>query len=237
MNDTLSVSLQKSWVNSSVEVKVTKKSAPSLNMAALFRDTKQQSAYMWGGWAVPGTMPKYKELWEFAADTSGGGTWRVLDAANPAFQNNLVRTNAASAATCNGRGMYLGGYEDVNTDTVHSARAYLPTPGLVTYDIAARTWANVSATGFNTYGTTLYGAAACAGNFGKAGLFFPIGGDETDLQTWNDNGRSLIDTSVLKFYDVDGDKWHSQPTSGEAPPVRDRHCVAGVQGPNGTYEM
>ena len=67
-----------------------------------------------------------------------------LDAANPAFQNNLVRTNAASSATCNGRGMYLGGYEDVNTDTVHDAHAYLPTPGVVTYDIATRTWANAS---------------------------------------------------------------------------------------------
>lgn len=245
MNDTLSVNLKESWINSTVDIKVTNQTAPSLNKAALWRDPQQRTAYLWGGSAVPGTVPETKELWQFTADDNGGGTWSTSDPANSDELWSLARTNAASAASCHGKGFYLGGYQGPDTDS-WSTGSRLPMPGLVTYDMETRRWDNVSAAsepnrpGFNKYGTSLYGAAACAENFGQRGLFFPIGGQLSDgLRAINStaNGRFLTDMASLTFYDVTNDRWHTQQTSGPTPPQRDRHCVAGVKGPNGTYEM
>lgn len=248
MNDTLSVNLKQSWTNSTVELKVTNQLAPSFNRAAFWSDPQQRTAYLWGGWAVPGTLPKVKELWQFTADDDGGGTWSTPPVANNDEFLSIARTSAASAAACNGKGFYLGGFQSPKTDPWNETNRLLPKSGLVTYDMETRTWDNVSAAsdpeanrlGFNNYGTSLYGAAACAENFGPRGLFFPIGGQLSDgLREFSetDNGRFLIDMANLTFYDVKKDKWHTQQTSGAPPPQRDRHCVAGAKGPNGTYEM
>ncbi|KAG8158440.1 hypothetical protein KVR01_011562 [Diaporthe batatas] len=243
LNDTLSISLKDSWVNSTVEIKVTEQAAPSFNKAAFWSDPQQQTAYLWGGWAIAGTLPKTRELWQFTADDDGGGTWDRPAEANP---GDLRRTVGASAATCNGKALYLGGYASPLTDSFYAGDNItnrIPTPGLLTYDMETRSWANESASpGFNGYGTSYYGAAACAENFGQRGVFFPIGGIVSDgLRTFDvdtDSGGILNDFSVeLKFYDVEQDKWYAQQTSGAKPDARDHHCVAGVEGPNGTYDI
>lgn len=223
---------------------MTEQRAPSFNKAAFWSDPQQQTAYLWGGWAFPGILPDTRELWQFTADNDGGGTWDRPIAANPGELYRIARTNAASAATCNGKALYLGGFQSQYTDPWYAAGniSRLPTPGLVTYDMETRSWANESAApGFNEYGTSIYGAAACAENFGSRGLFFPIGGHVSDgLRTFDAPTTSgfLIDFSVeLKFYDMENEEWHTQQTSGDRPDPRDRHCVAGVEGPNGTYDM
>lgn len=241
VTDTLSLSLRESWVNSTVQFKVTNQAAPSLIRAAFWRDPTQSSAYLWGGRARPGLLPRARELWQFTANDEGGGEWSRPDAANQDELVELARTNAASSATCNGKAFYLGGYQNNHTDPRLETNSRLPTPGLVTYDMETRTWENVSAApGFNRYGTSIYGAAACAENLGRNGVFFPISGHVSDgLREFNafTNGQFLMDTGELRFYDVDSGKWYAQKTSGDKPDPRDRHCVAGVEGQNGTYDM
>lgn len=241
VNDTLSISLRESWVNSTVEIRVTEQEAPSLSNAAFWRDPEQQTAYLWGGWAGNGTLPHKREFWQFTANDDGGGEWSRPVASNEDKLVELMRTRAASAATCNGKALYLGGYQNPSTDSRLETWNNVPAPGLVTYDMETRRWDNVSAapgpnrSGFNELGTSIHGAAACAEGFGPRGVFFPIGG-----HAWVNaygEGQSFMNMGNLTFYDVGNDRWYAQQTSGDTPPPRDRHCVAGAQGPNGTYEM
>lgn len=244
VNDTLSIDLRESWVNSTVELKVTSQTAPSLNKEAFWRDPQQQTAYLWGGWAASNRLPQTRQLWQFTADDDGGGTWDGLIPAHAGDLLNIVRTSGASAAACNGKALYLGGVASRSTDSwfTEDNTARVSMPGLVTYDMETRSWANKTAgPGFNDFGTSIYGAAACAENFGQRGLFFPIGGHVSDgTRSFNGALTSgfLIDfADEVQFYDVESDAWYTQQTSGAKPEPRDRHCVAGAEGPNGTYEM
>lgn len=241
MKDTLSVSLKESWVNSTVQFKVTNQTAPSFHKAAFWRDPNQPTAYLWGGWARKGNLPTTTELWQFTANDDGGGEWSMPDPANPDALIPLLRTNGASTATCNGKALYLGGYQSNITDSRCQTDDKLPTPGLMTYDMETRIWGNVSAApGLNRYGTSIYGAAACAENLGRNGLFFPISGQVADVVPDFDqvkNSQFMMDTANLTFYDVENERWYWQQTSGDNPDTRGRHCVAGVQSSNGTYEM
>lgn len=239
--DTLSLSLKESWVNSTVQFKVTNQTAPSFNRAAFWRDPNQPTAYLWGGWARRGNLPTTTELWQFTADDDGSGEWSRPDPANPDALMPLMRTNGASTATCNGKALYIGGYQSNMTDSRLETASRLPTPGMLTYDMETGMWANIStAPGLNRYGTSLYGAAACAENLGRNGLFFPISGQLADVlpgYSQINNAQFMMGTANLTFYDVENDKWYWQQTSGDNPDTRGRHCVAGVQSSNGTYEM
>lgn len=241
VNDTLSLSLKESWSASTAQFKVTKQTAPSFQKAAFWRDPYRKTAYLWGGWAPRSILYRYKDLWQFTADDDGGGTWDYSEPANPDILQSLWRTNAASAAVCKGEAFYLGGYVGNNTDYWHTTDNKQPTPGLVTYNMETQTWGNISAAPFfNNYGTSIYGDAVCAENLGQSGLFLPIGGHvSAGLRDFNeiDNGRYLMNMDNVTFYDVRNKTWYWQKTSGQRPDRRDRHCVAGVQGPNGTYNM
>lgn len=240
MKDTLSISLKESWVNSTVQFKVTNQTAPSLRREAFWRHPNQPTAYLWGGWSW-NNLPTTTELWQFTADDDGGGEWSRPDPANPDELIPLLRTNGASTATCNGKALYLGGYQSNITDSRLETDSKLPTPGLLTYEMETRLWANIStAPALNRYGTSLYGAAACAENLGANGLFFPISGQVADAQpdyNQTNNAQFMMDTGNLTFYDVENNRWYWQQTSGDNPDTRGRHCVAGVQSMNGTYEM
>lgn len=241
VKDTLSISLKESWVNSTVQFKVTNQTAPSFGRAAFWRDPNQPTAYLWGGWSRESNLPTTTELWQFTANEDGGGEWTRPDPANPDVLIPLLRTNGASTATCNGKALYLGGYQSNITDSRLETDSKLPTPGLLTYDMETRFWANVSAApALNRYGTSIYGAGACADNLGANGLFFAISGQVADvLPDYNQtkNAQFMMDTGNLTFYDVENDRWYWQQTSGDNPDTRGRHCVAGVQSSNGTYEM
>lgn len=242
MNETLSLSLKESWVNSTVRIQALKQDAPSFSKAALWRSPDQKSAYWWGGHVYAGKPAVKDGLWQFTADGegAGGGAWRLANTANRDFLLGLPRTTGASTAVCKEKALYLGGFESGMTDRGYEDTGRHPVPGLVSYDMEKQTWDNVSAApGFNDRGTSIYGAGACAENFGSRGLFFSIGGNKANPDKgFSDNTSNiLINTTVLNFYDVARNTWHSQQTTGDKPPPRDRHCAAGVAGPNGTYEM
>ncbi|KAH9907521.1 hypothetical protein F4778DRAFT_544958 [Xylariomycetidae sp. FL2044] len=237
LNDTLSLPLRSSWNNETVPILVQPKSAPVFWKAALF--TSGDSMVMWGGLGSKGKLPDSKMPWQWTATGSGGGTWDTVTPSNSDFEDQFVRTSGASKTTCNGTGLYLGGWVGGETDSGLGLKTTdnLPVPGLLTYDMATRTWTNESADGFHKYGTNIGGAATCVQGFGERGLFMSLGGNWGDLGTYVDDGSRLIDMGTVSFWDVATKKWYSQITTGETPTVRDRHCVAGVQSPNGTYEI
>lgn len=237
MNETLSLSLKESWTNSTVQFEALEQKAPSFSKGALWRSPDQKSAYWWGGHVFAGGAAP-KNLWQFTADNEGGGTWQLANTINRDFLLGYPRTTGASTAVCKGKALYLGGFESSATGSSSDGKGRQPVSGLASYDMEKQRWDKASAApGFNKFGTSIYGAGACAENFGSGGLFFSIGGNMADQDFKDDSSNMLIDMDVLHFYDVASDTWHSQKTSGEAPPVRDRHCAVGAAGPNGTYEM
>lgn len=237
MNETLSLSLKESWTNSTVQFHVVEQKAPSFSKAALWRSPDEKSAYWWGGNVFAGG-PAAKNLWQFTADSKGGGTWQLANTVNRDFLLEWPRTTGASTAVCKEKALYLGGFESPATDSRSKEKGRQPISGLASYDTERQRWDKASAApGFNRFGTSIYGAGACAENFGSGGLFFSIGGNVADQDFQDNSGNIPIYTAVLNFYDVAGDTWHSQQTPGDAPRARDRHCAAGVAGPNGTYEM
>lgn len=233
VNDTLSLPLASSWTNSSLTLKTTRKTAPVFNRASLW--TSNGSVYMWGGQGPFDHPPKGQDLWRFKTDGAGGGSWSIQEPSNKDVFLGLKRTTGAASAVCGDVGFHLGGLHSPATDPNIKGRSL--TPGLLSYDMGTRTWTNQSAVGYNNFGTSVYGSATCVSNFGKKGLFLPLGGAVASSGAYKGDGSELMDLETVKFYDLSSDTWYSQLTSGEVPRPRSRFCVAGAVSANNTYEM
>jgi hypothetical protein len=230
-NKTLSISLSQSWTNTTIPWTVIDKSSPVMSFAAPWSDDKAR--YMYGG--VGPSAELSTDLWEFTASGSGGGSWALQSPANTDVLIGIIPTSQAGRASCNGTGVYLGGYTYVD---IGNALYLFAVPGLLTYDYATRTWANESSLGLNSFGTMLSGAAACVQGFNQKGLFLPLGGEVWNTRSaWPADGSGLLDLGTVQMYDVDTNKWYSQTTTGDTPGQRSDMCVTGALGQNGTYEM
>ncbi|KAI0004358.1 hypothetical protein F4779DRAFT_600151 [Xylariaceae sp. FL0662B] len=237
INDTLSLSLAESWNNASVSMRTIQKAPPNFIRSAYW--SYDDSFYMWGGQASYGVLPPSKDLWHFTVDGAGGGSWEILNPANRDVFMQLTRSTGASFATCNGMGLYMGGYQSLATDNITglTALSRVPVPGLLTFDAKTKLWSNRSATDFNIFGTSLFGGATCLEGVGKRGVFLPLGGNVANRLAFDDNGSGLVDMATIKFYDVAANKWYTQTTAGDSPPLRDRFCISVARSQNNTYEV
>ncbi|KAI3320526.1 hypothetical protein HD806DRAFT_547359 [Xylariaceae sp. AK1471] len=243
VNGTLSLSLNEPWTNLSASLKQTFKPAPIFRSSNIWTDPVEEVFYMWGGQAPGGNLTRTRELWQFAADKKGGGNWSAVTPANPDVFVGLRRGACSSWATCNGLGVALGGFGWVWTDPAFSdsndSSKGVPIPGLLSYNISTRMWANESAKAFNGLGTSQKGSAACVPSAGTegVGLILPLGGLFSDLVVFEQDTTSTNDLGNLTFYDIASKTWHSQTASGQIPPGRESFCVVGVQGENNTFEI
>ncbi|GAP92145.2 putative kelch repeat protein [Rosellinia necatrix] len=238
VNHTLSIPLRSSWTTESVTWKSNKKAAPVTLSGSLW--SYQDTLVSWGGTGSYGEWPVRKSPWQFVVDGNGGGEWSIVDPSNRDVFIGITRTSNAAAATCNGRGLAVGGWAGPSTDPDFRDAAFgstIPIPGLITYDMQTKTWANESAVGLNQFGTSILGSGVCLEEIGGAGVFFVIGGDVATHYSWREDGSGLISLREIHFWDVDKKRWHSQLTTGETPPPRDRHCLGSARGLNNTYEI
>ncbi|KAH9905351.1 hypothetical protein F4778DRAFT_729703 [Xylariomycetidae sp. FL2044] len=237
VNHTLSIPLREAWTNKSVTPKIINKEAPTLNKAALW--PYDDSIYMWGGQGPYGNVPATKDLWQFRTDGQGGGSWDIINPSNTDLFFQFVRSTAAVKSICNNVGLYMGGYISAATDRIDdlTLQSRIPVPGILTYDVEARKWANESATDYNMFGTSLNAGGTCLSTLGENGLFVVIGGNFADAVVFEDNGRSMMDMATVRFYDVAANKWYSQPTTGDPPRLTDRMCIAHAQSQNATTEI
>ncbi|KAI0975624.1 hypothetical protein F4678DRAFT_483876 [Xylaria arbuscula] len=241
VNDTLSLSLAEEWTNITASFISTPGPAPAFRGEDLWVD--QQSFYMWGGQAPNGNLTTLRALWMFTVDGRGSGDWSTPSPNNDAIFTGIRRGNGASWTTCGGYGLALGGFGWAWTDFAFSdwntQDGFLPLPGLLSYEISSRTWANESANGFNGLGTSHFGEAACLPSSGTngTGIFLPLGGQTSGLTTFSRYGDPLNNFNNLSFFDIATQTWHWQTTTGVIPPGRVDSCVVGVQGQNDTYEI
>ncbi|KAI0528418.1 hypothetical protein GGR58DRAFT_509367 [Xylaria digitata] len=223
INHTLSIPLHESWSTETVTWKLTKKEAPVFLFATLW--TYQDTWINWGGQESLGDTIYAYDPWQFTSDGNGGGEWSPSNPYNRADFVGITRTWGGAGASCNGKGLYVGGIV-----------GELPLPGLITCDIETRTWSNESALGLNRFGTSVSGAGACLEEHGSEGVLFVIGGDLVDQSPYSQKA-GLIDMRNIGFWNVGTKTWHSQITNGETPSIRLKHCLSVAKSPDNTYEI
>ncbi|KAH8892581.1 hypothetical protein GQ53DRAFT_822784 [Thozetella sp. PMI_491] len=233
-NSTLSIPLDKSWTPSTAIFSTVSKGASRVvKQGALWTDPSSGLFYEWAGEGPYGNRigANNSHIWKFTPDGKGGGLWAV--AGNTPGGDVRGGTDGTSVV-CGGTGFWLGGYGTASSDAAYSDD--FPQPGLVSYSFSSGVWTNVSAPA--PYSPHLHGDAVCL-PFGPAnhqGLVLFLGGSQMGVATTQ--VRNPVPLDNLTFYDPSSNVWYWQKTTGDAiPEARENHCVVGVAGPNGTYEI
>ncbi|KAI1300788.1 hypothetical protein F5Y03DRAFT_396975 [Xylaria venustula] len=210
VNDTLSLSLAEEWTNITASFISTPGPAPAFRGEDLWVD--QQSFYMWGGQAPNGNLTTLRALWMLTVDGRGSGDWSTPSPNNDATFTGIRRGNGASWTTCGGYGLALGGFGWAWTDFAlsdwNTQDGVLPLPGLLSYEINSRTWANNRPMGSMGWGPAI---------------------STSGLTTFSRSGDPLNNFNNLSFFDIATQTWHWQTTTGVIPPGRVHSCVVGVQ--------
>ena len=151
---------------------------------------------------------------------------------------SFTRSAGAIGASGNGTGYLLGGYETAATAPQNAdLQGFLPTPGIVSYDIEAGTWRNESAAGYSAYGTAMYGQMQYVPIAGNGGLLVVLGGGTSNAVEWTDRGANYISFKEINIYHPATSTWHKQSASGPIPNPRARFCSVAAQGNSGSYEI
>ncbi|KAI0838915.1 hypothetical protein F5Y06DRAFT_303523 [Hypoxylon sp. FL0890] len=207
VNSTLSLRLDESWTN----------------------DT--------AGMALGSDLPPTNEQWLFNADGTGGGTWSQVPQGDFRDFSQLRRPVGAAFTQSAHVGFALGGQATSMTDSsIQKDYPGYALTDLVSYNFETGQWTNTSTVEqYGGYGTSLNARAEYI-PFGPNGLLLFLGGAETPVDATN---NSIVEPTwnIVYLHDPVTGKWYRQPTSGERPPVVERACSVGVQGPNNTYEI
>ncbi|KAI1651440.1 uncharacterized protein F4817DRAFT_131302 [Daldinia loculata] len=238
VSSTLSLNLNESWTNETVEFRTIPKAAPLLGQQVYWTDHSYNPGafYVWGGKTMDNGSPPEDQLWYFSADGSGGGSWSQLPQGDYRQFSQLLRPAGASFTQSANMGYSFGGLASRESDhSIQKADPGYAVKGVVSYDFQTNQWANHSSESFGDYGTSLYGCAEYV-PFGPNGLLVFLGGIETtvDVNSVYTNGVSWTE---LTLYDPVTGKWYTQKTTGDPPPRVERACSVGVRGPNNTYEI
>ena len=242
-NVTLAIDLSKSWAPSSIDIQVYSKTngPPSLNYGKLWASADGKSFYAYGG--VPGLAPNNhppnppNSLWQF----SDGG-WTEVTQPNGNLFPSLTRPAVSLAASGNGVGYMLGGYDSLHNVTFDPNRPWTPVPGILSYNMTTGAWTNSSATGFSQAGTAFVGALEFVPIFGSNGLLIAMGGETSSSSGWWDVGQNLNSFANISVYDPSTQTWYWQNATGytgpgDIPGGSSMFCYAGVQSSETTYEM
>ncbi|KAL5870355.1 hypothetical protein ACKVWC_011099 [Pyricularia oryzae] len=248
VNSTFSIPLNEPWTNKTVVFRETPvDNESSMNHASVWTDAGSDSAgatkmYIWGGergYTIVTDEARNPRLRVFTADGKGGGSWAHEELPKP---QSIVRVAGPSTVGCGGFGYTFGGFSSERTDFRVRQGGLTPIPGLIKYDIAAKSWTNETALVHPPFGTHQFGRAVCLPGLGApestddkaTGLAFFMGGAALTRRDMSET--TGIDFQNVTFYD--GRRWHSQLTTGEAPLPRTRHCVVAARsGGSGSYEI
>ncbi|KAL8371737.1 hypothetical protein RB595_001507 [Gaeumannomyces hyphopodioides] len=232
VNSTLSLSLKTSWTNSTAKwTETSRAGVPKLVKTGFWPDPWTKSFYQWAGSMVYGAIPPPNQLWRFAADGAGRGSWSQVAVPDAVGFGALVKPAACASAWGADRvGYCVSGWLDKATDTTGSRRIGIP--GMVTFDMETTTFKNVSTDGLKDRGMAIESRAQSVPFGPKAnsrGLLVLFGG--------MDYGSPQFSFSNLSIYDPEQGRWHWQTTTGSRPTGRERFCHVGAAGDNGTYEI
>ena len=200
-----------------------------LNNMRLWPANDNQTCYSFGGatnyifstWLSPPTV-----MYQFVLNGLGNGSWSDFNSASSVW-SSLTRPNMAAGATLDNTGYIMGGVESSHSSqgTMNLGDAFVLVPGIASYNMTSGQWSNDTAP-VNVSNIFLEPVT----NFGAAGLL--IGAGHADYSI-----TAPTTISNLAIFEPMGKTWHNQPTTGNAPKIRDWACTIGLPGENGTYEM
>ncbi|KAH8663296.1 hypothetical protein BGZ61DRAFT_321567, partial [Ilyonectria robusta] len=243
VNNTLSIPLNTSWTNATVTFTEIEKDEPlPANNLRLWAGAESDTLYRWGGDGPYGNTDLGDDiaLWAIQLDDDGQGSWAKKSAANDDFFSDIYSGASGAGTVCDDMGVYVGGYGSGASDARFSETVFpdrMPLPGVLTYNMTDRTWANESTVPLNPpYGTWISGEALCVPGFTTNSLVFVIGGQTTPRASAARVDADFTDFANITFYDPVQNQWYWQEASGDVPRGRELFCAVGVEG-NGTYDI
>ena len=236
VNSTLSIDMSNSWTTSDVVLRIIERPWSAKANQAIWTDQKAGNFYVWGGkWIRSVNMTK-NELWKFTPDGYGAGTWATEAPANPDLFNNLHQGENGAFVNSNDTGFFIGGLATGWTEYGRGRTQALP--GMVAFNMNTKTWQN-GTTSFSPFDTLAGGSAVHAPNLGSNGLIVVLGGIAHAVVGEPDwVNAPAFDFHNLTFFDPQTKRRYWQLATGNIPPSpRVFACSAGVQNPDGGYEM
>ncbi|OHW93117.1 kelch repeat protein [Colletotrichum incanum] len=234
VNSTLSIDLSKSWSASNVTITELSKGSQARSGQALWRNEATNTLWVWGGHSPNGAPREDPASWKFEADGKGGGEWSKETPANPTFFTDLKRSEEGAFVSTPDAGFWFGGGASGWTNPNPIPQAV---PGIVTYNMTTKSWANETSNAFSENGTVNGGSAIYIPTFGPNGLITVMGGSTSALEPNQRTPTGWLDFNNLTFFDPITRNWYWQQTTGNAPTARRGFCSVGVNGTNGTYEI
>lgn len=228
--------MTQSWTNDSVEFSIIKKttdSNPPLNQQILWPGGDNRTAFAFGGevtWLLNKLPAPPIELWQLTSDGQGGGNWSNFNVGNNPGFAHLRRPDVALGATVDETGFILGGLQNSHSGpTTQNLKGHIPIPGIVAFNMSSNTWSNSSMPSSLMPYNGKNGILASVPTFGPRGLLVATGINPTSA-----NPEPF---HTITIYEPGSRQWHNQTATGDVPEGRDKACVVGVQGDNGTYEV
>lgn len=199
---------------------------------SLWYDPKSNYVYEWGGWPYDANQNNW--VWSFQPDGRGGAAWTQNPA--PASQGQPLNAPFGASWVSTPAAFYSV------SGTLVPEYGYGPNTtiqGLVSYNFSSNIWSNTSSAGVSDSGYQVFGEGRYVPNFGPEGLLVFFGGSTPPNEQFGYNkGTTLASLEKISIYDLQGDRWYRQNTTGDIPPVRSNFCSVGVAAPNNSsYEM
>ena len=201
----------------------------------LWYDSAQHRICEWGGW--PDLNDTVYPFWCATLESDGVVSWSSEPA--PESGTTILLPTFASAWTYSGSALYsLSGLL-----AVPSSIQYVNTTitGLVELTFDDQSWQNMSSAGASGNGLNVFGEAAHISQYGDAGIFMVLGGQDPSTQSYDyahADDSTFVAMSEIGLFDLGSQKWYYQPATGSIPKPRGRFCMVGASAPdNATYEM
>ena len=244
--DTVDLSKPFSNANTSVWGHISKNgtnqnsSPPTMNDGAIFADNS--SLYLYGGSisvaypaiGAPTVLPP-AGVWQYDL---GSSQWSMAALNGVPVNRSIIGMSAQSSSS--NVAYYLGGVKTPASDpyfwTLPGATPYMD-QGLLAFEEGSVTFQNYSTSGLNEYGTIAAGFMVLIESIGSHGVLVAFGGI-SNVPGKPMNVTDAYDSSVqwnmssVSVYDVGGQVWYQQTTTGEIPRWRYSGCSIVVSAPD-----
>ena len=237
VNQTLALRLDTSWDVADVDI-IETDTHPNFHQVTAHalvtgRSGGRDRLWSWGGTSDQLTA----KLYVFTPDGDGGGSW-----SSESVPDSITRGQFGASTTCQDRMVYFGGRLRASTDdSVRNidGSSSIALPGVLQYNFEDATWENKTSEGWTEkWATYQRGELVCADVKDRDPVVVAIGGAAIPSTNAYDDTGELLDMSKILFWDMKGEKWHSQKTGGQRKPQsRQGFCAVGAASKNGTYEM
>lgn len=235
VNSTISIDISKSWTSSNAVLRPILRPWASKANQIIWTDKEKDTFYVWGGKWIRGANMTANELWKFAADGSGGGSWSKELPANPLLFNSLQQYEYGVSASTNTTGFSIGGVASGWTKQYRASNQVIT--GMVAFDMNTKLWYN-GTTEWSPFNTITAGSAHWVPNYGPNGLVMVFGGISMPIDNSDWPTATPLDFRNITFFDPDTKEKYTQVTTGDVPSSpRVTFCVTGFENKGGGYEM